>query len=403
MTVAANPTIPLYHQDHTLVFSSSVVAILGQEVALEATAFYPESGGQSADAGLLNGAGGQCLVTHVRKDKSTGIIWHACTGTLPKLAEVVQGQIDAATRHRHMQRHSAEHLLAAAFKQVNSVFTVAAVNMTSPECTLDLLGDPAPSHVQAAQTLLNETLARTQLTLQTPIVAEENLHLYPLRRETKVHGQVRLVIFADSQGQPFDVSACGGTHVPNASMVAPVVILRTERIKGNTTRVVFMAGEEASEYLGQVYQGSRALAQSFSVPIEKLTERIEGLLTERDTLKTELQQVRQDLALALIKGAKAEALVGHTVRFIEVPDAQLLAAVLTQPLPDEVVVALTPQGRCGVGSTIAAVDAAVVLRQALLKTGGKGGGKPDLAQGSTPTPQHFFNEIRQILAPVDTL
>ena len=85
------------------------------------------------------------------------------------------------------------------------------------------------------------------------MVPEAELPQYPLRREPQVRGQVRLVIFRDGAGVPFDVSACGGTHVPHAAMAAPVVVLRTERVRGGLTRVVFMAGEEASAYLGGVY------------------------------------------------------------------------------------------------------------------------------------------------------
>ena len=290
-------TRALYHDPHQpLTFSASVVDVQGTEVALAATAFYPESGGQSSDVGVLRwagsgGAAGEARVTHARKNKATGTIWHRVEGTLPPLGAEVTGEVDPGPRWRHTQRHSAEHLLAQAFRRVNPAFEVASVNMTGPECTIDFLGDPAETHIRAAEALLRETLGREELTLATPVVPEAELTTYPLRRESKVGGQVRLVIFRDSNGEFFDVSACGGTHVPRAAMCAPVVVLRSERVRGGQTRVVFMAGEEASQYLSGVYQSARTLAQEFSAPVDRLPERVAAL-------RADLRRIWEDVTYA---------------------------------------------------------------------------------------------------------
>ncbi|WP_309572786.1 alanyl-tRNA editing protein, partial [Deinococcus sp.] len=240
-------TRALYHDlPPHLDFTATVTAVDGLRAELDATAFYPEGGGQSGDVGRLRWNGGEEAVTATRRDRATGCIWHELDGAPPPVGTSVAGDVDADARWRHAQRHSGEHLLAQAFARVNPVFAVEAVSMTSPECTLDLRGDPGETHVRAAEALLRETLGRGDLILHTPVVAEEELGAYPLRRTTKVRGQVRLVIYEDAAGTPFDVSACGGTHVPRAAMAAPVVVLRTERVKGGLTRVVFMAGEEAA-------------------------------------------------------------------------------------------------------------------------------------------------------------
>ncbi|WP_034351884.1 serine-tRNA(Ala) deacylase AlaX, partial [Deinococcus phoenicis] len=259
-------TRPLYHEAPTrLTFTATVTEVREGAAALDATAFYPEGGGQNGDAGVLRWPGGEVRVRETRKDRASGMIWHelagpaggVSAGTVPAVGTPVTGEVDAARRWRNMARHSAEHLLAQAFHRVNPAFGVAAVSMRNAEGTLDLTGDPTEADIQAAEALLRETLARTDLTLDTPTVPETELHRYPLRREAKVRGNVRLVIFRDAGGTPFDVSACGGTHVPRASLAAPVVVLRSERIRGGLTRVVFMAGEEASEYLSGVYREAR--------------------------------------------------------------------------------------------------------------------------------------------------
>ncbi|MDV6375543.1 alanyl-tRNA editing protein [Deinococcus arenicola] len=388
-------TRALYHEDSTqLTFSASVQAVNGSEVALDATAFYPAGGGQSADHGVWGWSEEETRVTDTRKDKATDIIWHKLEGTLPAVGTQIAGEVDAARRWRHMARHSGEHLLAQAFVRIDLAFAVDAVNMTHPECTLDLRGDPTEADVRAAETLLRETLVRQTLTLDTPIVLKDELENYPLRRETKIRGQVRLVIFRDRNGQPFDVSACGGTHVPNASLAAPVVVLRTERIRGGVTRVVFMAGEEASRYLGIVYRDARALAQGFSVPVERLTERVEALRSDLAEAKAEAAKLREALARSLVVPIPPDA---GGVRFVQVDDAALLLPVLTDIPAGEVRVALAKGGRCGIASGRQDIHAGEVLRAALAITGGKGGGRPELAQGSTLKPDDFLTVVQNIL------
>ncbi|WP_291431492.1 DHHA1 domain-containing protein [Deinococcus sp.] len=403
-------TRALFHTSQDLLFHAQVTHARGDEVALDATALYPEAGGQAADTGSLrwteaSGEARRVSVTHSRRDRATGLIWHSLTGDLPPVGLAVTGEVDAARRWRHSQRHSAEHLLAQAFVRVNPAFTVDAVNMTGPECTLDLRGDPAEVHVRAAEALLRETLGRTDLSLETPVVPDQDLHRYPLRRAAAVSGAVRLVIFRDGRGEPFDVSACGGTHVPHASMAAPVVVLRTERVRGGVTRVTFMAGEEAGAHLGGVYADTRKLAVDLSVPVEQVPGRVQVLADSHAALQAQLDALNAAHARTLRDAAPTETLGAATLRPltlrpVTLPDPAGLLPALTDLKPGEVVVAVTAAGRVGVASAHPDVNAAEVLRAALTASGGKGGGRPDLAQGSTPDTGAFTRAVREtLLAP----
>ncbi len=395
-------TRALYHEDTVcLSFGARVQAVREDagtsEVLLDATAFYPEGGGQGADHGVLRWDGGEVRVTDTRRDRASGEIWHRVGGRPPAPGSDVTGMVDAARRWRHMQRHSGEHLLAQAFVQISPAFTVEAVNMTRPECTLDLRGDPTEHDVRAAERLLRETLARTRLTLETPSVPEDQLGAYPLRRETKVRGQVRLVIFRREGGQPFDVSACGGTHVPHASLAAPVVALRTERIRGGVTRVTFMAGEEAAEYLAGVYRAARALAQDFSVPVEGLPDRVAAVNAELGAAKAETARLRETLARALVAAAPADE---RGLLTLTLEDPALLAPALAAVPDGAVLAALAPGGRCGVASGRSGMHAGEILRAALGVTGGKGGGRAELAQGVAGEPAWFLAAVGGALARV---
>ncbi|WP_102127429.1 alanyl-tRNA editing protein [Deinococcus planocerae] len=390
-------TRPLFREDPALLtFGATVTEVRERAVALDATAFYPEGGGQNGDAGRLRWDGGEVRVRDTRKGEG-GVVWHELEDAGPEVGTPVTGEVNAARRWRNSGRHSGEHLLAQAFHRISPAFGVAAVSMRNPESTLDLHGDPSEADVRAAETLLRETLARTPLTLDTPTVPSAELHRYPLRREAKVEGDVRLVIFRDPEGVPFDVSACGGTHVPHAAMAAPVVVLRTERIRGGLTRVSFMAGEEAAQYLGGVYAESRALAQDFSIPVERLPERVAALTEERATLKGETATLRQRLAHTLVRQVPAREVGGVPLREVTLDDVALLPLVLTDVPRDEVVAALAPGGRCGVGSAREDVPAGTLLGRALEAAGGKGGGRPALAQGTTLEPEAFLEAVRGAL------
>ena len=96
-------------------FSAEVTAVQSNKIALSATAFYPEGGGQNADVGALAWDGSEARVTDTQKDKATGEIWHTLEGAVPAVGQMVRGEVDAGTRWRNMQRHSGEHLLAQAF------------------------------------------------------------------------------------------------------------------------------------------------------------------------------------------------------------------------------------------------------------------------------------------------
>jgi len=333
-------------------------------------------------------------VGEVRRDRTSGLIWHTLEGEIPFPGAQVTGEVDPGVRGRHSARHSAEHLLAQAFYRVDPAFRVEAVSMRNPESTIDLEGDPTEADVQAAESLLRETLAHTDLTLETPSVPEDRLHRYPLRRDTKVRGEVRLVIFRDARGVPFDVSACGGTHVPHASRALPVVVLRTERVRGDLTRVVFLAGEEAGAFLSGVYREARTLARGFSTSVQELPGRVGALVHERDGLREEAAALRARLAAALVQSTPAEEVAGVRLRSLTLEDAALLPGVLAAVPPGEVRAALAPGGRCGVGSGCPDVPAGALLSTALKRTGGKGGGRPELAQGTTTQSGEFLEAVR---------
>jgi alanyl-tRNA synthetase len=381
-----------------LQFTATVTGVDGQKVALSVTAFYPEGGGQNPDVGKLVWRGSIAQVTDTQKHKASGEIWHTLLGPLPNVGQTINGEVDADSRWRHMQRHSGEHLLAAAFHKLSPSFAVQAVGMRGPECTLDFAGQPSEADVRAAEELLRETLGRNPLRCKIAQVPESRLPLYGLRRETKITGTVRLVIFEDAGGQHFDVSACGGLHVPWAAMASPIVVLRTERIKGDLTRVVFMAGEEAAARLAETYQASRTLAATFSTGVSELSGRVEALRSQANETEARLSSAQVALVRHEVAAAPVEPLGSVSFRVLPLDDADLLPAALNAAPDGELLALITPAGRVGLargaGLNLHAGD---LLRAALSVSGGKGGGKQGAAQGQTENVEAFVQALRGAL------
>jgi alanyl-tRNA synthetase len=398
------PTQKLYWtrpQDRA--FTATVTVVEGQRIALDRTLFYPEGGGQSSDAGTLDWPGHTAQVTDIQKEKGNGeTIWHTLGGPLPaggmpEVGTEVSGTLDWGRRYRHSQRHTAEHLLAQAFWRVNPAFGVRSVGMRGPECTLDLAGQPGESHVQAAQALLAGML-REGLHLETRMVSAAGLDAYPLRRPPQVEGEVRVVLFRESGGAIWEASACGGTHLPFGVQAAPVVVLRTERIKGDLTRVTFMAGEEATERLSSVYGQAQTLARGFSVGIERLPERVADLQAELSRTQADAQLLRRQLATGILRQADWKAVLDGRVAFVETPDDLLLPVLeAAGSEPGRLTVVLAGNGRCGVVSTLPEYPAQTLLRGWLAPSGGRGGGRNELAQGQTERVDEFRHAVQDWL------
>jgi alanyl-tRNA synthetase len=139
-------------------FKSSVTSVQNDEsysyVALSESAFYPTAGGQSFDTGTLNG---HVVLDTFKEEKTSDTVWHKLEKHPLQVDDTVHGIIDWERRYKHMQRHTAEHMLAQAFIRVNSSFETQAVNLGNMVSTLDIAGQPTEQDVYKAETIVNAT------------------------------------------------------------------------------------------------------------------------------------------------------------------------------------------------------------------------------------------------------
>jgi alanyl-tRNA synthetase len=367
-------TTRLYRSDaYQTQFSSLVLETRERDghpqVRLEETAFYPTAGGQACDTGRLEG---ERVVETVEDDD--GSIWHALEGAVPGVGSRVTGEVDWARRLDHMQQHTGEHILGQAFYRLDR--HVVAVNMEGKVCTLDLSGDVSWDEATRAEQSANDAIWAAH-PITTYEVMDTEIHRVPLRRTPKVSGSIRVVQIGD-----FDYSACGGTHLRSSAEVGMLKIFKLERVRGADTRVLFNCGNRLLPDYRFKHDFVSALGLRFSTALERVPQHTLSLLDELNVAKKDAANLRMKLAQA-ITSSHAEPVV-----VLQLEDAALLGEVAKAFVskPNTVAILGATDGSkvmlsvaCGAGVTVKAGE---VLKLGLPLVDGRGGGKPDLAQGS---------------------
>ncbi len=362
-------------------------------LSLDRSAFYPTSGGQPHDTGTLVSAAGEFAVMDVELDDDE--VWHLLAdvgaGDAPTVGSELRGVIDWPRRFRHMQRHSAQHLLSQALVRVDPSLVTESVSLSGSDCTVDCAGDVSAETLLEVEAEVNRA-ARSSLPINAFTVDESRLSTYALRRPSKRHGAIRLVAIGN-----YDLVACGGTHLRNSAEALPVKLLGSERVRGDRSRITFRAGEEASEDHDARVAVTNALNSALSVPLAGITERVSQLQAELESREARVVELQRRLASDLV-GSLAPDLVGKLVAqgadnglvtaILEGDDAQLFDDVVDvlQHRAGLVALLAAPQGEkwrfaflAGPGCT---VDLRPALRAALEPLNGKGGGRPDRVQGA---------------------
>ena len=221
-------TTRIYYDDGgTTTFAARVMGCVASgdhfEVTLDRTAFYPTSGGQPFDLGTLGAA---AVVDVVERDDE---VVHVVTAAIEPGTTVV-GAIDAARRRDHMEQHSGQHILSAAFDRACGVPTVG-FHMGSDVSTIDLAREVTAAGIEAAETAANLVI-REDRAVRVRTVPADQVALLPLRRESTRSGPLRIVEVDD-----FDVSACGGTHVARTGEIGRVRVTTIEKKSRHNRRI----------------------------------------------------------------------------------------------------------------------------------------------------------------------
>jgi alanyl-tRNA synthetase len=371
----------IYYTDPaSLEFTSRITDVVPSgdrwHVLLDDTAFYPTTGGQPNDTGKL----GFANVVDVFEDDD-GRVVHVVDREL-EAGQTVHGVVDGPRRMDHRQQHSGQHVLSAAFLRLHGVRTLS-FHLGAGVSTIDLAREVAPAEIEAAENEANRIVWEDRPVTIRFVSAEEAAAL-PLRKEPVRSGELRLIDIAD-----FDLSACGGTHVNRTGEIGLIAVKGWERFKGGS-RLEFVCGGRALTALRDFRDATTASTRLLSVLPEELPATIEKLQGESRDLRREIRSLTTRLAgyEAIELGARAERIgalgvVSYVARGHDAASLKVLASSIVAE-PGRVAVLFTAERPAQVvvaRSSDASVDAAKILRALTMRFGGKGGGRPDLAQG----------------------
>jgi alanyl-tRNA synthetase len=268
-----------YHDSYVVAFESTVVEITALDgrpaAVLAETIFYPTSGGQPHDTGVL----GSRRVENVVVRDSDGAIVHVLDG--PVELGPVEGSIDWPRRFDHMQQHTGQHLLSQAFIRVAAANTIG-FHLGAEYVSIDLdVADLDESRRTEAFAVANAAVER-DLAIRAWFPTEMELATIALRKTPDVEGALRVVAIGD-----FDVSACGGTHVSRTGEVGLVHSLRSERLKRGT-RVTFLCGDRARRDYAAKQRIVSQLSAQLTCAVDELPETVSRLQHELQTVRREL-------------------------------------------------------------------------------------------------------------------
>jgi len=345
-------------------------------VTLDRTAFYPTSGGQPFDTGRL---GSVEVVETIDEDDD---IVHVVSAPVAPGTRV-RGEIDWARRFDHMQQHTGQHVLSAAFDRLFENRTTS-FHMGAEVSTIDLAREATSDELERAVAEANHVVWEDREVSVRFVSAGEAARL-PLRKEPVREGTLRLVEISD-----FDLSACGGTHVSRTGEIGMIAVTQSERFRGGS-RVTFACGSRALRVFRGYRDAVAGAVRVLSVLPHELPSAVERAQLDSKDLRKTVSRLQGELAgyeaSRLLEDA---AVVGDrrvVVRALEGWDAAGLKAIASSLVGRSGVVAVLVSARNPVAVVVArsqdaALDSSKGLRMLLDRFGGRGGGRPELAQGA---------------------
>jgi len=380
------PTERLYYNDsHLIEFEARVIhkteRVSGwTAVTLDRTAFYPTGGGQPSDTGTIDGE----LVRECIDDEENGIL-HVVQGRAPEVGAVVKGRVDWPRRLDHIQQHTGQHILSQALVTLFNAPT-RGFRVLHDICEIDVeLSSPTDELIERGVELANNVIWEDrEITIQT-VTSEEAAQL-PLRKESSREGELRLI-----EIDGFDLTPCGGTHAQRTGEVGMIVVRSWERAKG-LTRIEFAAGIRALNEYRRANKTARAVAAHFSAAREDSPKLAARMIEENKDLHRKVRaleeiaaRVEADELLASVKSTTQGVKVVSQI--FDKRDAESLKHLAMALIQHPNTVALLGSRDHDVARLVFAKgedapgDMNALMRQACELLDGRGGGKPDMAQG----------------------
>ncbi len=372
----------LYYEDsHLKTFDATVTGCQevsgGWEITLDATAFYPEGGGQPWDTGAL----GESKVLSVR-EKGEQVI-HLCDAPLI-VGSAVTGSIDWDRRFDFMQQHSSEHMVSGIIHRRYGWHNVG-FHMGADVVTIDFDGPIPQEELQDIEDTVNAAIWEN-LPVKCYYPSQEDLPSVPYRRKRDLPWPVRIVEIPG-----IDLCACCGTQVQHTGELGLVKLLSCVKFHQGV-RIEMVCGKRATALLSAIYEQNRQVSQTFSAKIQET-----GLAARRFSDALNAEKFR---ATGLEKRLFSYIAQGYTGQNLALHFEKELSPAANRELCDAMAshcgMAVTLSGNDEKGYALCiisrALDAKTVGAEAVQALGGRGGGKREAFQGTLSSTEQTIRE-----------
>jgi alanyl-tRNA synthetase len=366
----------LYYNDpYLLEFDAKVVETrpVGDRLGLvlDKTAFYPTSGGQPNDLGTIDGA----ELVDCFEDEDSGNVIHVVERKIS--AESIHGRVNAGRRSDHMQQHSGQHVLSQAFVELFNWPTVS-FHLGAVSCTIDLPADSVSrEQAEMAEDLANR-IVRENRNVAVRYVGHGNIAEAGLRKPTERTGDIRVIDIAG-----FDRSACGGTHVRMTGEIGPILVTGMERAK-KQTRVEFICGNRVLKYARRANHTLEAISQTISAAPFETAGAVRALWDEHQKARKHIEELESELLdYEAAQFPVTDGLATGSFKNRGIEKLKMLATKICSR-PGTVALLADEGDQLRVvfaRSADSTADMATLLKKTLERFGGRGGGRPNLAQG----------------------
>jgi alanyl-tRNA synthetase len=379
--------------DHEMV--DSIEPGTKAELVFDQTPFYAETGGQVGDKGsLMSASGDKVADVETAYPPVPGLTVHRITATAPiRIGDELRAEVAPTLRHSTMRNHTATHLLHAALRQVLGTHVKQAGSVVEPgRLRFDFTHYAAMdrAEIDEVERLMNEEILRN-IQVQTDIL--------PL--ETAIQTGA-MALFGEKYGEEvrvvsipgFSKELCGGTHVSRTGDIGVCKVVYEGSISAGVRRIEAITGEAAVRQYQEFNESLRRLAQMIHVAEPELVEHVEKLILQQKALEHQNDQLRRKLAQSAVGGLEAGA---RTIKNAKVISARVDGMDRTQMR--EVADSLRNKLKSAVVVLASAEDSQISIVSAVTKdlsgkvhagklvgtvaqaVGGKGGGRPDMAEG----------------------
>lgn len=376
----------LYYSDsHLIEFEARVVDVTDRvsgwtALILDRTAFYPTGGGQPGDTGTLNGS----RVVECIDDGERGVL-HVVQGSAPPRDAIVHGRVDWPRRLDHMQQHTGQHILSQAFVKLFNAPT-KSFRVMEASCEIDVeLNNPTTEIIERAVELANNVIWEDRsITIQN--VSSEEAADLPLRKEPAREGELRLI-----EIEGFDLTPCGGTHAYRTGEVGMIAVRSWERARG-LTRIEFVAGTRALADYRKANKSARDVAALFSTGRDDAPALAAQMVEEHKELNRRIRGLEEMAAEAqaekLLSSAQTNSDGTRIVtQIFDARDAEFLKKLAHALIANPQTIVLLGSSDKDTARLVfarsadALGDMSALMRDACTMLDGRGGGKPDMAQG----------------------